>query len=158
MAREYYGLGRVFWAIQTPLVVVPASPIVGFGPGQFGGGAAAALGNTHVYDRLGLPFGVFGTEGYVDNNWFSIWGEVGTFGLVLLIWMFIALFKYAKDLYYNSKDPFTRALAIGFAALVVGVTFNGFTSTLFEIRTLAFYFWMYAGFVVVLGQRGRVKE
>jgi hypothetical protein len=155
---EYYGLGRVFWAIQTPLVVVPASPIVGFGPGQFGGGAAAALGNTHVYDRLGLPFGVFGTEGYVDNNWFSIWGEVGTFGLVLLIWMFIALFKYAKDLYYNSKDPFTRALAIGFAALVVGVTFNGFTSTLFEIRTLAFYFWMYAGFVVVLGQRGRVKE
>ena len=155
---EYYGLGRVFWDVQTPLVVVPSSPLFGVGPGQFGGGAAAALYNTKVYDSLGLPFGVFGTEGYIDNNWFSIWGEAGTIGLLLFIWMLMILFRYAMNLYRESKDEFTRALAIGFAACILGVAFNGFFSTLFEIRTLAFYFWMYGGFIVVLGQQGRVKE
>lgn len=154
---EYYGLGRVFWDVQTLLVVVPSSPLFGVGPGQFGGGAVAALHNTKIYDALGLPFGVFGTEGYIDNNWFSLWGEVGTIGLVLLVWMFVALFRYAMDVYRGSKDDFTRALAIGFAACVIGVTFNAFTSTLFEIRTLAFYFWMYGGFVVVLGEKGKGK-
>ncbi len=37
---------------------MPASPIFGHGPGTYGGGAAAVLGNSKVYDELGLPFGV----------------------------------------------------------------------------------------------------
>jgi len=155
---EYYGLGRIYWDVQTPLVVVPSSPLFGVGPGQFGGGAVAALHNTKVYDALGLPFGVYGTEGFIDNNWFAIWGEAGTIGLALLIWMFIALFRYSLDVYRGSKDPFTRALALGFAACVIAVAFNALTSTVLEIRTLAFYFWMFAGFVVVLGEGKRVKE
>ena len=155
---EYYGLGRIYWDVQTPLVVVPSSPLFGVGPGQFGGGAVAALHNTKVYDALGLPFGVYGTEGFIDNNWFAIWGEAGTIGLALLIWMFIALFRYSLDVYRGSKDPFTRALALGFAACVIAVAFNALTSTVLEIRTLAFYFWMFAGFVVVLGEGKRGKE
>ncbi|MCX6714622.1 MAG: O-antigen ligase family protein [Candidatus Uhrbacteria bacterium] len=155
-ASEYYGLGRVYWDVQTPLAVVPHSPFFGVGPGQFGGGAVAALHNTKIYDALGLPFGVYGTEGFIDNNWFAVWGEVGTIGFALFIWMFVALFRYATDVYRNTKDPFTRALAIGFAACVIGVAFNAFTSTVFEIRTLAFYFWMYGGFVVVLAEKNKV--
>lgn len=154
---EYYGLGRIFWDIQTPLVVIPSSPLYGVGPGQFGGGAAAALYNTKMYDKLGLPFGVYGTEGHIDNNWFSIWGEVGTIGFALYVWIMIVLFRYAMGVYRGSKDPFTRALALGFTACVIGVSFNAFTSTVLEIRTLAFYFWLYAGFVVVLGEKGKRK-
>lgn len=153
---EYYGLGRIYWDVQTPLAVIPLSPIFGVGPGQFGGGAAAALRNTKVYDRLGLPFGVYGVEGHIDNNWFSIWGEAGTLGFVLFIWMFLVLFRYAMDVYHGSKDPFTRAIALGFAACVIAISFNGFTSTVFEIRTIAFYFWLYGGFVVVLGEKKKV--
>lgn len=155
---EYYGLGRVYWYVQTPLTVVASSPLFGVGPGQFGGGAVAALQNTRVYEKLGLPFGVFGTEGHIDDNWFSLWGETGTIGLVLFVWMFIALFRRAVQTYRTHKDGFTRALAIGFAACVIAVSFNAFTSTLFEIRTLAFYFWMYGGFVVVLGGKERSQE
>lgn len=153
---EYYGLGRIYWDVQTPLAVIPLSPIFGVGPGQFGGGAAAALRNTTVYDKLGLPFGVYGVEGHIDNNWFSIWGEAGTLGFVLFIWMFLVLFRYAMDVYHGSKDPFTRAIALGFAACVIAISFNGFTSTVFEIRTIAFYFWLYGGFVVVLGEKGKL--
>jgi O-antigen ligase len=149
---EYYGYGRVYWFVQTPLAVVAASPIFGFGPGQFGGGAAAALHNTRVYEQLGLPFGVFGTDGYIDNNWFSLWGESGTLGMVFYLWGYLALFVYAVRLYRSSNDPMTRAIAIGYAAAMIGVAFNAFTSTLLEIRTLAFYLWLYGGFVVAIGE------
>lgn len=148
---EYEGLGRVFWYVHTPLNVVAASPIFGWGPGQFGGGAVAALHNTRVYEQLGLPFGVFGTEGFIDNSWFTIWGEAGTLGLLFFLWWYIAIFRRALATYHQSRDPYVQGLAIGFAAVLLALTLNAFTSTIFEIRTVAFYVWMYAGFIYVLG-------
>lgn len=150
---EYYGLGRVFWFVHTPLSVVAASPILGFGPGTFGAGAAAALRNTRVYEELGLPFGVFGTEGFIDNNWFSLWGETGTLGMAFYLWLYGGLFFFALKVARETKDSFTQALALGVAAILLGVAFNGFTSTILEIRTSAFYLWLYAGFLVVLAER-----
>ena len=158
---EYYGLGRLFWLVQTPTTVIPASPIFGFGPGQYGGGVVAALQNSEVYEELGLPFGVFGTEGFIDNNWFSLWGETGTLGMLFYLWIYLALFVFAIRLYLTSKDATTRAIAIGFAAALIGIAFNAFLSTLLEIRTLAFYLWMYAGFIIVLSireEKGNRKE
>lgn len=154
---EYFGLGRTFWFIQTPMSVVPAAPLFGFGPGQYGGGVVSALRNTRVYDELALPFGVFGTEGFIDNNWFSLWGETGTLGFIFYIWIFTALFVYSVRVYRESSDPFVKSLAIGFAAILLGMAFNAFLSTLFEIRTSAFYLWLYAAFIVVLGDRARIK-
>jgi len=135
--------------------VTPASPLFGFGPGQYGGGAVAALGNTTVYEQLALPFGVFGTEGIIDNNWFSLWGETGTLGIIFFLWMYVAILRECLRVYRTSTDGHTRAIAIGTAAAMLGIAFNAFLSTAFEIRTLAFYLWLYAGFVVVLGEKGR---
>jgi len=154
-AGEYYGLGRTFWFVHTPLDVVSRAPLFGWGPGQYGGGAAAALRNTTVYEKTGLPFGVFGTEGYIDNNWFSLWAEIGTLGMVFYLWIIFGLFFFALRTYKASKDPFVQALCLGFSALVIAVVFNAFTSTILEIRTIAYYFWLYAGFIVVLGQNKR---
>jgi len=150
---EYYGLGRTFWFVQTPLAVVSASPLIGWGAGQFGGGAAATLHNTAVYEQLGLPFGVFGTEGFIDNNWFSLWAEAGTIGMIFYVWMFLALFFIALRTYHQSTDPYVKGLAIGFAAVLLAVSFNAFTSTIFEIRTAGYYLWLYAGFMYVLGEK-----
>ena len=155
---EYYGIGRVFWYVHTPADVVAGGPIFGWGPGQFGGGAAAALHNTAAYEAVGLPFGVFGTQGFIDNNWFSLWGEAGTLGLIFYIWLMVTLFRYAVRTYRETADPFTRALALGFAALVIAISFNAFTSTIFEIRTVAFYFWLLAGAVVVLSESSKKKK
>jgi O-antigen ligase len=150
---EYYGLGRVYWFIHTPIDVVSASPVLGFGPGQFGGGATTALHNTKVYEELGLPFGVFGTEGAIDNNWFSLWGEAGTLGMVFYLWFYLGIFFYALRVARTHKDPFVQALALSVCAMLIGVGFNAFTSTLLEIRTSAFYLWLYAGFLYVLAER-----
>ncbi len=154
---EYYGLGRLYWIVQTPTVVVPASPFFGFGPGQFGAGAAAALGNATVYEELGLPFGVYGTDGYIDNNWMSLWGETGTLGLIFYLAMFAALFRYSYRLYRESDDPYVRGLAIGYCAALLAVSLNAFLATFLEVRTLAYYLWLYGGLIVVLGEKEKLK-
>jgi hypothetical protein len=153
---EYYGLGRVYWMVQTPLVVVRSSPLFGVGPGQYGGGAASALGNTTVYEKLNLPFGVYGSEGYIDNNWFSLWGETGTLGLAFYAWMLVALGRLGFATWRQSRDEFTRGLALGFIAALAAVAFQSFLATYLEVRTLALYLWMYAAFVYVLARKERV--
>lgn len=153
---EYYGLGRFYWMVQTPLVVVRSSPLFGVGPGQFGGGAAAALGNTTVYEKLNLPFGVYGTEGYIDNSWFALLGETGTLGLFFYVWMFIALFRMSVKTWRKSYDEFTKGLALGFAGCLVAVAFQAMLATYLEIRTLALYVWLYAAFVYVQARREKI--
>ena len=150
---EYFGLGRVYWIVQTVVKVVPAAPLLGHGPASYGGGAVAALGNTAVYDALGLPFGVYGTEGYIDNNWFSLWGETGTLGLTAYLWMYFALFAACVAVYRESKDAETRALALGVAGAMLAVLLNASLATFLEVRTLAVYVWVMAGVVVSLGLR-----
>ena len=153
---EYYGLGRLFWIVQTGVTVVPASPVFGHGPAMYGGGAVAALGNADVYEALGLPFGVYGTEGYIDNNWFSLWGETGTVGLAMYVWVYLALFLACVQVWRKSKQPFTRALALGVAAAMIAVALNAFLATFLEVRTLASYLWVFAALVVVLGTREKI--
>lgn len=150
---EYYGMGRLFWMVQTVSTVVPSAPLFGVGPGQYGGGAVAALNNSSVYEKLGLPFGVYGTEGYIDNNWFSLWGETGTLGLAFYIWMFVALGLMALKVFRESKDPLARGLALGLIGCLFAVAFQAFLATYLEVRTLALYLWVYAAFVYVLGRR-----
>ncbi len=149
---EYFGLGRVYWIVHTVATVVPAAPLFGHGPGMYGGGAVAALGNTEVYERLGLPFGVYGTEGYIDNNWMSMWGELGTLGVGAYLVMYLSLFYACIHVYRESKNADTRALALGVAAAMIAVALNAFLATYLEARTLAVYLWMFGGLVVAEGK------
>ncbi len=153
LAGEYYGLGRVYWWVTTATVVVPASPFFGFGPGQFGGGAAAALHNTAAYDKLGLPFGVYGTDGQIDSNWMSLWGEVGTIGLIFYLAMFAALARQAYLVYRRSEEPWSRGLSLGFLGALCAVIFQAMLGSYLEVRTLALFLWVMAAFVTVLAKR-----
>jgi O-antigen ligase len=155
---EYYGLGRLYWMVQTPTVVVRSSPILGVGPGQYGGGAVAALGNTAVYDRLNLPFGVYGTDGYIDNNWFAIWGETGTLGLFFYAWMVLALWLIGWRTFQKSRDKFLRGLALGYCGAVMAVTFQAFLATYLEVRTLALYLWLLGAAIYCWGRRDKIYD
>lgn len=152
---EYYGLGRVYWMVHTVISVVPASPLFGHGPASYGAGAVSALKNTIVYDELGLPFGVYGTEGYIDNNWFSLWGETGTLGLLAYLWMYVTLFVSAVALWQTGKTEQERALGLGVAAAMIAVGINAFLATYLEARTLAPYLWVFAGLVTVVTMRNQ---
>jgi len=145
---EYIGFGRLYWIVETVLTVIPSSPIFGVGPGQYGGGAAAALRNTIVYDRLSLPFGVYGTGGYIDNNWMSMWGELGTIGLGAFLWFYIGLFLLCVRTALTHEDKDIRALSGATAAILVAFSINSFLATFFEVRTMAPYVWVLGGLVV----------
>lgn len=149
---EYRGLGRLFFAVHTPLDVVARSPLIGFGPGTYGGGAAAALHYTKTYEASHIPFGIYGSEGYIDNNWFSVWGELGTLGLALYALMFIFLFRSALHVYRTSPDALMRTIALGYLGGLSAVTFQAFLATYLEVRTLAFYVWFFGGLIVAAHQ------
>jgi hypothetical protein len=153
---EYYGLGRTYWIVQTVTKVVPYSPIFGVGPARYGAGAVAALHDASVYDALALPFGVYGTEGYIDNNWFSLWGESGTLGLLAYLWFYGAIFLAVVHVARTSKDRETRALALGVGGAMLAVVVNAFLATFLETRTLAPYLWIFSGLVISLGQKEEI--
>lgn len=154
---EYFGLGRVYWIVQTLLVVLPASPFFGHGPASFGGGAVFSVQNTVVYDKLGLPFGIYGTQGMIDNNWFSLLGELGLIGFGLFLWMYIVFFKDGLKIFRNTKSTFTKIFAGGMTAMLLAVALNAFLATFFEIRTLGPYLWAGLGFMMVLAQKEEIK-
>lgn len=131
---------------------MPLSPLFGVGPGNYGGGAAAALHSTAVYDRAHIPFGIYGTEGYIDNNWFAIWGELGTVGFCVYVFLMIMLVRSALSVYRRCDDAITKSIALSFCGIAAAVSLQAFLGTYLEVRTLAFYFWLLAGLILSASQ------
>lgn len=146
---EIKAYGRTYWLIETVKTVVPSAPLLGVGPGMFGGGAAAALRVKTVYDRLHLPFGVYGTEGYIDSSWMSLWGEIGSLGLLTYLFLFFLSLHMAATVYRNHPDPWARAVAAWCFGGAFSVSLNAMLSTALEYRTLAAYLWVIFGLVAV---------
>lgn len=149
--ESYDGYGRIFFIINTPRMVVATSPFVGVGPGNYGGGVAAALVNTDAYDRLKLPFGIQNLYGQIDNSWMSIWGEVGTLGLISYLGIFASLIYMCRFVMsrYKEKDPFPYFLSIGFIGAVAALMVLAFFGPYLEFRSLLFYFWVIAGTIAL---------
>ena len=156
---EYYGLGRVYWAVQTVTTVIPTAPIFGVGPGRYGGGAVSSLYDSTVYDKLGLPFGVYGTTGIIDNNWFSLWGEIGTLGLILYFWLYFTVMYLLVIIYRNSKNAESRAWALGMVCAFMAMLLHASLGTYLEVRTIAPYLWIISGGVIAIGYKeGVIKS
>lgn len=149
LRNSYRTYGRLYFIVYTPLKVVRNSPLFGVGLGQYGSGVAYALNNRTKYDELGLPFGIEDKAGQIDNNWFSIWGETGTLGLIAFIFIIYSLFVHSLEVYKQSEDNLTRGLALGFCGVILAVSFQSFLGPMFEIRTLSFNFWLLGGLVAL---------
>ena len=143
--QSYEGYGRFFFIINTPLRVVSDSPLFGVGPGNYGGGVAAALDNRRVYNILHLPFGIQNVYGQIDNNWLSIWGETGTLGLLVWMLLFAKIFRSAYRVQEKSDDVIQKTVAQGLCGSVVALSIMGFFGPYFEFRALMMYFWLIVG-------------
>jgi hypothetical protein len=137
--ESYDGFGRIFFIINTPKIVVWSAPIFGVGPGNFGGGVAASLLNSQVYERLHLPFGIQNLYGQIDNSLFSLWAEFGTFGLICWLGMFFFLIHGLRD----------NELSYGIFGSVLAILIMGFFGPYYEFRSLMFYFWTLAGIALI---------
>ncbi len=155
---EYYGLGRLFFVVHTPPAILSHAPLFGLGPGTFGGGAATALHYTKQYDLIHLPFGIWGTEGFVDNNWLSLFGEIGIVGFTAYWIVFFFLFKESYVLWKYGRDDTERALGLGYMGVLCAVSFQAFLATYLEMRTLAVYFWLCGGMIARLAVENKYKQ
>lgn len=157
---EYYGYGRLFFIVHAPPAILSYAPLFGLGPGTFGGGAVTALHYTEQYDRAHLPFGIWGSEGFIDNNWLSVFGEIGIIGLLAYLAVFVLLLKESFLLWKNGTSEFDRALGLGFCGVLCAVFLQAFLATYLEMRTLAVYLWLCAGIVTRLRieNKGLSKE
>lgn len=153
LRNGYNGYGRVFFIINTPLKVVRYSPLFGVGLGNYGGGVAASLNNTRVYDMLNLPFGIQNFYGQIDNNWMAIWGESGTVGLILWIWILFSVAKTSEKVSLKSKEKLGVFLGRALLGITVGVAILGCFGPYFEFRSLMFYFWLLAGLMFLYYRR-----
>lgn len=138
--ESYEGFGRIFFIINTPKIVVASAPLFGVGPGNFGGGVAASLLNTRVYERLHLPFGIQNLYGQIDNSLFSLWAELGTLGLICWLGIFVYLIRGLQK----------NTLSVGLFGGLIAVLVMGFFGPYLEFRPLMFYFWTLAGSALVL--------
>lgn len=143
--QSYEGYGRFFFIWNTPYVVVREYPFFGVGLGNYGGGVAASLANTDVYEKLHLPFGIQNTWGQIDNNWLSIWGETGTLGLIVWILLFREIFRGAYYVQKRTEDVVQKGVALGVCGVTVAIAVLGFFGPYFEFRTLMLYFWLMVG-------------
>ena len=132
--------------------------VLGWGSAQYGAGSVPAIHNSRVYDAVGLPFGVYGSEGYIDNNWFALWGETGTLGIIFYAWGYIVLMVVAVKVARHSNISMTRAVASAYVGILVAVAVNALLATFLEVRTLAPYLWILGGCVVVMGSREGILE
>lgn len=155
---EYYGLGRLFFVVHAPGAILSHAPFFGLGPGTFGAGAVTALHYTGQYDQLHLPFGIWGTEGFVDNNWLSLFGEIGLVGFTTYWIIFALLFRESYSLWRYGKDDMERALGLGYMGALCAVSLQAFLATFLEMRTLAVYLWLCGGIVARLAVENKYKQ
>ena len=152
LREGYRGLGRAYFVVNVPQKLIAQHPVFGVGPGQFGGGVAATLKLHQRYDEAGLPFGIGGVAGQIDNNWFSLWGEVGTLGVLAFLWMLCALWYAAYRTWRTSHDSLIKGLSLGYMGALCTCVFVAFFGPYFEVRTLSMYMWLFGGIIVAIAK------
>ncbi|MFH1225968.1 MAG: O-antigen ligase family protein [bacterium] len=148
----YRAYGRQYFIVHTITDVVRSYPVFGVGLGRYGSGVASALKNTEIYDELGLPFGVLAKDGQIDNNWFSLWGETGTLGVLAWAGVLFWLYVYCFRVYRKTNDDFVKTLTLGYLGAMPVVAGQAFLGPYFEVRTISLYFWLFGGLIVSFGQ------
>lgn len=119
---------------ETALEKISASPLLGEGPGRFGGAVAAR----HIPGSF-----------YVDNFYLKTAVETGLLGLAAYLWLFSCLLRGGMAI-SRSLEPASRLLAAGFLSGLVGVLGHNLVENIFEAPAMASYFWLTVGLLFAL--------
>jgi putative inorganic carbon (hco3(-)) transporter len=132
--------------IREGIPIIVDNPLLGVGPGRYGG-AASAIVPSPVYEEYGTGLYGFRT---VHNFWLHLYGEVGAVGgaifVVAILGLWIRLVKNARA----TLDPRRFVLLAGTATAVSVVTLNNMTEMIFEGNFPGFVIWLVFGLVSTL--------
>jgi O-antigen ligase len=130
--------------ISNALPIVRDHPLLGVGPGRYGG-AAADLFGTPVYAQYGTDrLFIDPAQRTVDDFWLHLWVESGTVGLLI----FLGIVGSAlRPVFHAARTAAggRRVVLAGLGAAVIGLSLNGLTTMLLEANSAAFLFWFLLG-------------
>lgn len=138
--------------ILNGLPILADHPLVGVGPGRFGG-AAAHLFDTPIYERYGTD-DLFWADRQttVDDFWLHLVVELGVLGLLAYVFIVGVLgFQMFRAARRSHAGRFV--LLAGIAAALAILVMNGITSMLLEGNTVSFALWFLLGLGSLLGRR-----
>ena len=134
---------RTLFIIQS-LPVIRDYPVLGVGPGRFGGAVASNFG-TPIYDEYGFDKLFWRpTQRTVDNFWLHLLVETGVLGaaafLAAAMIPGIRILRAARD-----SLGWRRILLGGMAAATAGLAVSSGTTMLLEANSIGFAFWFLLG-------------
>jgi O-antigen ligase len=121
------------WSFNNAIEIFSHSPIIGTGPGSYGGQTAIYY-DSPVY-LTGLQNGYVALP-YTDNQWVQILVQVGLVGALTVAGFFISLFVNNLRHYIKANSYFS----LGIIAATVAIFINGIFANIWEfgaISTLA---------------------
>ena len=134
---------RTLFIIQS-LPVIRDHPVLGVGPGRFGGAVASNYG-TPVYEEYGFgPLFWRPTQRTVDNFWLHLLVETGILGVAAFL--AAALIPGLRILGAARRSVgWRRILLGGMAAATAGMAVSSGTTMLLEANSIGFAFWFLLG-------------
>lgn len=120
--------------------IVEAHPVLGVGPGRYGGAAASIFG-TPVYAAYGTGLHGFHT---IHNFWLHLLGELGALGLLAFLGMLLSVAVELVRAARQSTGVRFVLLAGGLAGAAVMSVHSG-AEMLLEGNSAAFAFWFLLG-------------
>ncbi|HEX7948860.1 MAG TPA: O-antigen ligase family protein [Candidatus Limnocylindrales bacterium] len=130
-----------FQFIENAIPIIEDHPILGTGPGTYGGGVASHYGspNYSQYTSGAVP-----TGRTVDNYWLHVTVEFGLVGAALLVGMLaLAVFELLRAARRSAGSR--RILLGGIAAMIVILGATSATEMLLEGNTTSILLWFFIG-------------
>jgi hypothetical protein len=103
-------------------------------------------------------FGILGV-GLMDNQFFRVWGETGTLGLIVFIYLLYTIWKFLKmNTKLNYEDKNIEALSVGIIGWFVGILVHMLGANTFVILQTAEMFWLLLGTLAAAEKLRKYKE
>ncbi|TMB49662.1 MAG: hypothetical protein E6J50_07495 [Chloroflexi bacterium] len=140
-------LRTIFIAESIPVVL--HDPVVGVGPGRFGGAAANVFGSP-VYAQFGVSLYRFHT---IHDYWLHQLAEVGVLGTLALAALMVSLIGRLVAVARRAPDALRRRLLLATAAGTLAMSLNSLTEMLLEGNSPSFVLWLFIGLGLVVAER-----
>lgn len=125
--------------IDQGLPLLAETPLVGVGPGQYGGAVAQTWGSS-VHDRLGAQ----APERTVDNFWLHLVVEFGIIGTIAYIAIYVAAALRPLRVAWGRRGPVLILLA-GALAVTGALALDSVTEMILEGNTFSLPAWLLLG-------------
>ncbi len=100
-------------------------------------------------ERPLLGYGITGFA-FIDSQFVRTIAELGLIGLLVFIWLLVAIFRSGLRVYRKIEDRFSQGLTLGFLAGFIGLVILAMTANAFIIVRIMEPFWFIAAIVIML--------